>query len=81
MGYWYRKARSKEKAQEGEGRDPPWGWGRVIPAGAVSGVAGTSTRPGASARWASLARLGRIAGGAGVGPGEDRRAPEEPAAC
>lgn len=52
----------------------------VIPAGAVAGVARTSTRPGASARWAPLARLGRIAGRARVGPGEDRRAPKEPAA-
>lgn len=54
---------------------------RVIPAGAVTGVAGTSTRPGASARWASFARLGRIAGRARVGSGEDRRTPKEPAAC
>lgn len=61
--------------------DPFWlGVVVVIPAGAVAGVARTSTRPGASARWAPLARLGRIAGRARVGPGEDRRAPKEPAA-
>lgn len=59
-------------------QDPPWGWvGRMIPGGAVAGIAGTTTRPRASARRAPLARLGGIAGRARVGPGEEGRASED----
>lgn len=47
--------------------------GRTVPAGAVAGIAGAATRPGASAGRAPLARLGRIAGRARVGPGDDGR--------
>lgn len=51
--------------------------GRMVPAGTVAGIAGAATRPRASARRAPLARLGRIAGRARVGPGEEGRAPED----
>lgn len=70
---WYREARGV--AQEA---GPILGvGGRTVPAGAVAGIAGTATGPRASARRAPLARLGRIAGRARVGPGEEGRAPED----
>lgn len=49
---------------------------RPVPAGAIAGVAGAAAGPGASAGWAPLARLGGIAGRAGVGPREEKTAPQ-----